>query len=359
MLQIPESKDTVTVSLIDTGAVRTETATSLFNPPVRGFDNVTLKLWSFLISHNDTHVLFDLSIRKDWKTGLPPVFDSFVGKSQANPEPVFHIDVDKDVADVLDAATLNVRPENISACIWSHHHFDHRGDISRFPSSTQLVVGPGVRQAYLPGYPTNPESELADADFIGRDVREIQMEEFTLKCGEFPALDYFGDGSFYLLSSPGHTTGHMSALARVTAPDEASTFVFLGGDCAHHCGVFRPSQYVPLPEFVKLGSTVYAGDKIGNIHPIGSREEPFLQVDEEPMCEDHAAADDSVRNMQILDADDNILVCIAHDATLSRHLPVFPQTLNGWRQADLKNKLRWEFLRDFEIGDCEATDMPI
>ncbi|CEJ90415.1 hypothetical protein VHEMI06203 [[Torrubiella] hemipterigena] len=332
MLDIPHSRETVKLSLMDTGAVRTETASSLFKPHVRGFDTVTFKLWAFLISHGDTHVLFDLS------------------NSDAHPEPVFHIDVTQDVFDVLDAATPpTIKPDTVSACIWSHHHFDHRGDIGRFPASTQLVVGPGVHQAYLPGYPSNPESELAETDFMGREVREMSNAEFTLTCGGYAAHDYFGDGSFFLLSSPGHTTGHLSALARVTSDSEDSTFVFLGGDCAHHCGVFRPSQYVPLPESITLGNVTYTVEEVRSIHPKGSMVEPFLQVDEEPMCEDHAAAVESVEKMQVFDAQDNILVCIAHDATLRRHLPVFPETLNGWKQADLKNKLRWEFLRDFGI----------
>jgi hypothetical protein len=34
-------------------------------------------------------------------------------------------------------------------------------------------------------------------------VREISFDESDLEIGGFRALDYFGDGSFYLLDAPG------------------------------------------------------------------------------------------------------------------------------------------------------------
>jgi hypothetical protein len=35
--------------------------------------------------------------------------------------------------------------------------------------------------------------------------------------GGFRSYDWFGDASFYLLNTPGHTVDHLSALARTTA----------------------------------------------------------------------------------------------------------------------------------------------
>ncbi len=68
-------------------------------------------------------------------------------------------------------------------------------------------------------------------------MREIDFQE-PLTIGSFSAVDFFGDGSFYLLNSPGHAIGHMSGLARTsTNPD---TFIFMGGDLCHHGGQMRP-----------------------------------------------------------------------------------------------------------------------
>lgn len=42
----------------------------------------------------------------------------------------------------------------------------------------------------------------------GRNLREIDFEGAgSLRIGKFPAVDFFGDGSFYLLDSPGHAIG--------------------------------------------------------------------------------------------------------------------------------------------------------
>lgn len=80
-------------------------------------------------------------------------------------------------------------------------------------------------------------------------MREIDFQGTeTVKIGAFPAFDYFKDGSLYLLDTPGHCVGHLCALVRTTTnPD---TFVFLGGDAAHHCGEVRPSTYVPMPQSI-------------------------------------------------------------------------------------------------------------
>lgn len=59
--------------------------------------------------------------------------------------------------------------------------------------------------------------------------------------GPFPAaIDYFGDGSFYLIDSPGHLLGHINALVRV-GPQK---WVFLGGDAAHHPDLLRGTREI-------------------------------------------------------------------------------------------------------------------
>ncbi len=46
----------------------------------------------------------------------------------------------------------------------------------------------------------------------------------------FPhALDFFGDGSLYIIDSPGHLYGHVNLLARA----DDRRYIYLGGDCRH------------------------------------------------------------------------------------------------------------------------------
>lgn len=374
-LNIPRSLSTVQVRLIDTGAFRDVNAAHLFKQAIKGFDAIRMPSWSFLISHGDTHILFDLSIRKDWKTGFPPIFDPLIGNTAGDADSQLNIHADSDVREIIESDnTLKLNCHSISACIWSHHHFDHRGDIGRFPASTQLILGPGLRQTYLPGYPTDPDGELSESDFEGRPIRELEGNDFSLEIGGSPAHDYFGNGSLYLLSTPGHTTGHISALARTTI-GENDTFVLMAGDCAHHPGVFRPSQYLPLPDRIYLNKPVqshlfdhqsefsqrdltkiYDGSLIQILHPRKSSTLPFLDADDEPLCESSHETAESVEKLMAFDADDNILVLIAHDNGLTKYLPVFPGTLDHWKASDAKERLRWEFLNDFDIAESISRE---
>ena len=366
-LLVPSSPSTVTVHLLHPLGSRAAPTSDLFFPPIPGFSNVVLPSHAFLVSHTypgtdtPTHVLFDLSIRRDWKTGFPPVFTPHVTTQPISAHPKFNIFVAQDVPTLLSQSTNpQIQPSSISAVIWSHHHFDNRGDISLFPPSTQLILGPNLRSTYsVELYPTNPGGELSESDFQNRYVRQLTDSEFTLSIGNFPAHDYFFDGSLYLLSAPGHTAGHLAALARVTSTPSGSTFVLMAGDSAHHPGVFRPSPYLPLPKQNTLKNTstsvastnttcrTYPNDLISSsLHPHPSANAPFINPDTEPMCHNTQQTAQTVANLQIFDAHDDVLVCIAHDDTLVPALPVFPETLNDWKANGLKEKVRWLFLMD-------------
>jgi glyoxylase-like metal-dependent hydrolase (beta-lactamase superfamily II) len=65
-------------------------------------------------------------------------------------------------------------------------------------------------------------------DLVNRTVTEVPFPDDALRIGGLAAYDYFGDGSFYLLETPGHEIGQISALARVTS--KPPSFIYLGGD---------------------------------------------------------------------------------------------------------------------------------
>jgi hypothetical protein len=85
----------------------------------------------------------------------------------------------------------------------SHSHWDHLGDPSTFPSSTDIIVGPGFRAEYFPRGQPIPDSPIKKEYYENRNLREISAAEFDINIAGFPAFDYFGDGSFYLMDSPG------------------------------------------------------------------------------------------------------------------------------------------------------------
>lgn len=183
------------------------------------------------------------------------------------------------------------------------------------------------------GYPENPEASISKSAYEGRHLREISFAESKLVLGRCNAVDFFGDGSFYLLDAPGHAVGHMCGLARTTASPEA-TFIFLGGDCAHHGGEFRPTQYLPLPKSLSPSpiprtrpglcpGALFAG--IHRLHPSSSSStEPFILASEDA-AHDAKAARDSIRKMGDFDAHENILTMIAHDGTMINVVGTFPK----------------------------------
>ena len=96
----------------------------------------------------------------------------------------------------------------------SHFHFDHTGDPTRFPSSTELIVGPGFKDAFIPGFPSNAKSPVLERDYQDRMLREIDFgsEHNSTVIGGMRAFDFFGDGSFYLLDAPGVRMGSHHSL---------------------------------------------------------------------------------------------------------------------------------------------------
>lgn len=253
-----------------------------------------------------------------------------------------------------DKSGLNIRSTDVQAVIWSHNHFDHIGDVSQFPQTTELIVGPGVRAASWPGWPRREDAIVLDSDAEGRVVREISFNASRLKIGSFNAYDFFGDGSFYLLDAPGHAIGHLCALARTTAYGDESSFVFMGADACHHPGILRPSEYMSLPPEDILQSVLAttrdgAGQCPGAMLQslLASLNKPFLTVAPGTLFPDHEAALLTVRKIQELDAIKDVLVLMAHDLSLRDKIPLFPEKINAWRTAGLKLKTQWLFCNDF------------
>lgn len=363
-LNIQPSKNTVSVSIIDTtSSILGVDCWKFVSPSIKGHEYLATPCFSFLIKHHDTasgqtrQLIFDLGIRKDFWNLSPFLQNRFKAGG-------YEISVQKSVREILEEGGVSCEGDAVEGVIWSHWHFDHTGNPSEFPSSTKLIVGPGFKQHLLPGYPSNPDSAILESDYSGRELFEA---DFTggLQIGKFKAFDYFGDGSFFLLDTPGHAVGHLCGLARVTSgPD---TFVFMGGDIAHHGGEWRPSTFLPLPEaisphpFMPSSCQGCPGAMFDSICPLSKtnnqRCEPFYEparLEKGQIHHDVDVATASIHKMQEFDGqfDDSILVLVAHDESLLDAVDFFPKTLNDFAEKGLVSKIRWKFLRDFR----EAVD---
>ncbi|KAI2465126.1 hypothetical protein F4781DRAFT_425033 [Annulohypoxylon bovei var. microspora] len=338
-LQIPDSSYTVDVRVIDTGTLLHLNPSLFWQPAIDGFTGLHAPIYCFLVSHGSQHVIFDLGVRTDWENYAPKIVSIIKATTTVTPG--------SDVPSILDGDTsgLGIRSADVGAVIWSHSHFDHVGDVSKFPPTTDLIVGPGVRSASWPGWPTNPDAAVLDSDAEGRVVREVSFEA-GLKIGRFDAMDFFGDGSFYLLDAPGHALGHLCALARTTAHEP--TFVFMGADACHHPGLLRQSNYLPLPSVTALTRVLASQLQCPGelLQQLTNPDEPSFTVAPR-MFPDHDAAMDTVQKIQELDAVDNCLVLIAHDLSLRDKIPLFPETINSWKASEVKTDTRWLFCNDF------------
>ena len=90
-----------------------------------------------------------------------------------------------------------------------------------------------------------------------------------------------------------------------------------------------------------------------NLHPTKSNNEPFYDLLHEPINHNYAEACVSRDRMEVFDADENVLVIIAHDLSVMDALPFYPDTLNEWKEAGLKEKVKWEFLGDFDLSSAK------
>jgi N-acyl homoserine lactone hydrolase len=123
---------------------------------------------------------------------------------------------------------LGVEPGDVKLVVMTHLHVDHTGGMRLLPNAEfvcareewSAATGPraslaGVASGHLPD-----ESRMRLLDF-GRDGEPHDVFERT--------IDLLGDGSLRLISTSGHTPGHLSVLPRLAGGRE----VLLVGDAAY------------------------------------------------------------------------------------------------------------------------------
>ncbi|KAJ7717790.1 hypothetical protein B0H16DRAFT_1700848 [Mycena metata] len=357
-LGIPSSTATVSVTAFNIVDARTVSvlANTLMKPVGAGHELFRFPIFTFLITHAalGRRVLFDLGVRKDLEnTALAVAADVRAG--------LIVMPVERDFVEQL--GDYGVDAGSISAAIWSHAHFDHIGDVSKFPASTDLVFGVGTP---CETRPSHPHAMLMESDLAGRNLVPIAFDESSLQIGGFKAHDYFGDGSLYLLDVPGHLSGHMCALTRVTP----TSFLFLGGDAAHHVGMLRPTAALhrafPAPPAL-LTSTkrsvaptaiAPASNDTTDAKPfdLAARTTPLLDVAEGGYYQDAPTSRASIALLGAFDANPDVLVVLAHDESLLEIVgPAFPAKLDGWKETGWKERAVWAFLEEgnaaFRFGD--------
>lgn len=259
----------------------------------------TVPSLSFLVQHSSIdndgkarkiNLVFDLGLKRDLG-GYPPVQQSHIaarqpvishpdcadslryGTAYASTQTGAHCDV------LLDPAT------DIDVVILSHVHWDHVGTPSDFSRAT-FVVGSGtldlLKNGAGPLYPAAifnddelPPDQTIELPPVSRNLqggpdvynngpsvphptpapRQIldklrsilppnAVDGWSWKpLASFPStLDLFGDGSLYVIDSPGHLYGHVNLLARIGD----NHYVYMGGDCCHDPRILTRERDIAL-----------------------------------------------------------------------------------------------------------------
>ena len=263
-LPAPTSKQTyVTISALEGGHLTLPE--SFFVAPSDPLKRATVPSLSFLIQHpptiktlaqgsKTTKLLFDLGLKRD--------FGAYREAQQHHIAQRQPTTVSPDVTESLRRGSLE--PGDIDIVILSHVHWDHVGTPSDF-TNAEFIVGNGTLHLLSHGggplYPASlfnadelPKertkelpSVTADANFASH-TRTTQHEWQSL--GGFPAaIDFFGDGSLYIIDAPGHLHGHVNLLAR-TGP---GNWVYLGGDCCHDKRILNGERNIAMYDDGKGG----------------------------------------------------------------------------------------------------------
>ena len=110
-LQIPPSKTTVDVSIINTTSrIKLIPYKVFVEPDYKGLDYLDCPAFSFLIEHpSGRKLVFDLGVRKDWENGPQRIVDRIKDGG-------WSVTAEKDVAQILREG--GVDPKDIEAIIW-------------------------------------------------------------------------------------------------------------------------------------------------------------------------------------------------------------------------------------------------
>jgi N-acyl homoserine lactone hydrolase len=107
-----------------------------------------------------------------------------------------------------------IDPRRVSTVLMTHLHVDHASAISEFPDATFVVSrsewAAATKQGSLHGYVKRQFDHAFDYRLV--DFDSSRSESFASFGRSF---DVFEDGSVRIVSTPGHTPGHLSVVLRL------------------------------------------------------------------------------------------------------------------------------------------------
>jgi N-acyl homoserine lactone hydrolase len=180
---------------------------AMYSPGHFEGETVALSCNAFLIQRGAEWLLWDTGISQS-------LFDELGGKVIAHgirgvvARPLTH-----------QLAELKIAPSDVSKVILSHAHFDHVGNCDLFANSQFIVQSTELDAMFGP--------DFAHFGYIPSLYEALRTANVHRVAGD---LDLYGDQSIRLISTPGHTPGHMSLLLRLRETGS----IILAADIAHY-----------------------------------------------------------------------------------------------------------------------------
>ncbi|KAH8821988.1 beta-lactamase-like protein [Xylogone sp. PMI_703] len=181
---------------------------------------------AFYLFHppTNTRIVYDLGLRRDVENYPPRIARRCTDGTRK-------IEVPQDVKESVEKG--NISANDIDVVVLSHLHYDHTGNPDQFPSA-RFIIGPGSLALLEAGKASPHETWFTPALLPSDMTRVAELPDLSSPkwkpLGFFShVLDFFEDGSFYLVNSPGHVEGHINGLVRISP----NRFVLLGSDSCH------------------------------------------------------------------------------------------------------------------------------
>ena len=131
----------------------------------------------------------------------------------------YRVEMEPEWTVVEQLRARGVDPIDVKVIVMTHLHYDHASAVGDFPQATFVVDAEewragrsgGLTSGYAPKHFAHP-FDWREIDFD--DPRVTSFATFGR------TVDLFGDGAIRLLSTPGHSKGHMSVLLRLESGRE-------------------------------------------------------------------------------------------------------------------------------------------
>lgn len=173
---------------------------------------VTLPVSSYLIEHPEGNVLIDTGWDNKYSKKNPNVFLTKVSK------PIIKENESID----YKLNNVGVSPKNLNYVILTHLDFDHTSGLNKVTDARNIIVS---------------NDEIKDSKkyifrYVKSDWKNVNLKGFDFNnTGIGPvgkSYDLYGDGSILLVSTPGHSHGHLSVVVK-----NNDKYVIIAGDAVY------------------------------------------------------------------------------------------------------------------------------